>query len=205
MPTSGRLVSGGAGFIGSRPIDRVREEGHKLRGPANFDAGLQRNVAHRESEPRFERVERGGALQRQDRTQRTGLGRCGRGRCTHTHDRLAAGRQPPSRETEGGAAEPAPARRPQYLAGLPDALGGLRLGGYRRAHEPSPRWLERCIFPRRQPPGPAADRRAPRSVNPMTFETTALTRARNTPAVRRPSCGVARCFSSTRPALAGAQ
>jgi len=51
------LVTGGAGFIGSHLVDRLIEEGHRVRVLDNFVVGRRDNLKQHESNPRLEIVE----------------------------------------------------------------------------------------------------------------------------------------------------
>ena len=48
------LVTGGAGFLGSRLIDRLLEQGHEILCVDNLFTGSKRNLQHLHSEARFE-------------------------------------------------------------------------------------------------------------------------------------------------------
>jgi nucleoside-diphosphate-sugar epimerase len=45
------MVTGGAGFIGSHIVDRLVEEGHRVRVVDNFSTGRRENLAHLEGHP----------------------------------------------------------------------------------------------------------------------------------------------------------
>ena len=49
------LVTGGAGFIGSHIVARLREEGHSVRILDNFSSGKKENLAGITGEPRVVR------------------------------------------------------------------------------------------------------------------------------------------------------
>ena len=51
------VVAGGAGFLGSHLCERLLNDGYKVVCVDNFGSGTQRNVAHLESEDRFEVIE----------------------------------------------------------------------------------------------------------------------------------------------------
>lgn len=51
------LITGAAGFLGSHLCDRFLAEGHEVVGMDNFITGSPRNIAHLQSETRFEFVE----------------------------------------------------------------------------------------------------------------------------------------------------
>jgi nucleoside-diphosphate-sugar epimerase len=45
------MVTGGAGFIGSHIVDRLVEEGHRVRVVDNFSTGRRENIAHLQGDP----------------------------------------------------------------------------------------------------------------------------------------------------------
>ena len=51
------LVTGGAGSIGSHLVDRLLEEGFRVRVVDNFFSGDQKNLAHHKDNKLFEFVE----------------------------------------------------------------------------------------------------------------------------------------------------
>src|SRR5271168_946303 len=54
MPTIRTLVTGGAGFVGSHLCDLLLGEGHSVVAVDNLLTGRLANLAHLQSEPRFE-------------------------------------------------------------------------------------------------------------------------------------------------------
>ena len=48
------LVTGGAGFVGSHPCDRLLEQGHEVLCADNLFTGTKRNIEHLHNHPRFE-------------------------------------------------------------------------------------------------------------------------------------------------------
>ena len=50
------LVTGGAGFIGSRMVDALRTRGRRVRVIDNYSAGRPENLGHHASDPRLELI-----------------------------------------------------------------------------------------------------------------------------------------------------
>ncbi|MGQ9858786.1 MAG: SDR family oxidoreductase [Thermodesulfobacteriota bacterium] len=51
------MVTGGAGFIGSHIVDRLVEEGHRVKVVDNFSTGRRENLAHLEGHPSVQMAE----------------------------------------------------------------------------------------------------------------------------------------------------